>query len=296
MLPELLGGSADLAGSNLTIWKGCKGIEANDASGNYIYYGVREFAMSAMMNGIALHGGFVTYGATFMMFMEYARNAVRMAALMKQQSIFVYTHDSIGLGEDGPTHQPVEQIVSLRTTPNLNTWRPCDTTESAVSWKSAIVRNDGPTALIFSRQGLAPQPRSAQQVSDIARGAYVLVDCAGEPDAIIIATGSEVELAVSAAAELATAGKKIRVVSMPCAEIFSAQDAEYRQQVLPVEVAARVAVEAAHEDYWWKFVGLDGRVVGMNTFGESAPGGELMEHFGFTVENVVANVNELLED
>jgi len=296
MLPELLGGSADLAGSNLTIWKGCKGIEANDASGNYIYYGVREFAMSAMMNGIALHGGFVTYGATFMMFMEYARNAVRMAALMKQQSIFVYTHDSIGLGEDGPTHQPVEQIVSLRTTPNLNTWRPCDTTESAVSWKSAIVRNDGPTALIFSRQGLAPQPRSAQQVSDIARGAYVLVDCAGEPDAIIIATGSEVELAVSAAAELTTAGKKIRVVSMPCAEIFCAQDAEYRQQVLPVEVAARVAVEAAHEDYWWKFVGLDGRVVGMNTFGESAPGGELMEHFGFTVENVVANVNELLED
>ena len=296
LLPELLGGSADLAGSNLTIWKGCKGIDASDASGNYIYYGVREFAMSAMMNGIALHGGFVTYGATFMMFMEYARNAVRMAALMKQQSIFVYTHDSIGLGEDGPTHQPVEQIVSLRTTPNLNTWRPCDTTESAVSWKSAIVRNDGPTALIFSRQGLAPQPRTAQQVADIARGAYVLVDCAGEPDAIIIATGSEVELAVSAAAELTTAGKKIRVVSMPCAEIFSAQDADYRQQVLPVEVAARVAVEAAHEDYWWKFVGLDGRVVGMNTFGESAPGGELMEHFGFTVENVVANVNELLED
>jgi len=296
MLPELLGGSADLAGSNLTIWKGCKGIEANDASGNYIYYGVREFAMSAMMNGIALHGGFVTYGATFMMFMEYARNAVRMAALMKQQSIFVYTHDSIGLGEDGPTHQPVEQIVSLRTTPNLNTWRPCDTTESAVSWKSAIVRNDGPTALIFSRQGLAPQARTTQQVADIARGAYVLVDCAGEPDAIIIATGSEVELAVSAAKELTTAGKKIRVVSMPCAEIFSAQDADYRQQVLPVEVAARVAVEAAHEDYWWKFVGLDGRVVGMSTFGESAPGGELMEHFGFTVENVVANVSELLED
>lgn len=296
LLPELLGGSADLAGSNLTLWEGCKGVEAKDASGNYIYYGVREFAMSAMMNGITLHGGFVSYGATFMMFMEYARNAVRMAALMKQQSIFVYTHDSIGLGEDGPTHQPVEQIVSLRTTPNLHTWRPCDATESAVSWKNAIERRDGPTALIFSRQGLAPQPRTEQQLADIARGAYILKDCDGEPEAIIIATGSEVELAVAAADELAGQGKQIRVVSMPCAEIFCAQDAEYRQQVLPIEVGARVAVEAAHEDYWWKFVGLDGRVVGMTTFGESAPGGELMKHFGFTVENVVANVAELLED
>ncbi len=296
LLPELLGGSADLAGSNLTLWEGCKGVEAKDASGNYIYYGVREFAMSAMMNGITLHGGFVSYGATFMMFMEYARNAVRMAALMKQQSIFVYTHDSIGLGEDGPTHQPVEQIVSLRTTPNLHTWRPCDATESAVSWKNAIERRDGPTALIFSRQGLAPQPRTEQQLADIARGAYILKDCDGEPEAIIIATGSEVELAVAAADELAGQGKQIRVVSMPCAEIFCAQDAEYRQQVLPIEVGARVAVEAAHEDYWWKFVGLDGRVVGMTTFGESAPGGELMKHFGFTVENVVANVVELLED
>ncbi len=295
LLPELLGGSADLAPSNLTTWSGSKAITAEDASGNYIHYGVREFAMSAMMNGIALHGGFVNYGATFMMFMEYARNAVRMAALMGQQSIFVYTHDSIGLGEDGPTHQPVEQLTSLRTTPNLQTWRPCDAVESAVSWKSAVERQDGPTALIFSRQGLAPQPRNDEQLENITRGAYVLKDCEGEPEAIIIATGSEVELAVAAADQLAGQGKKIRVVSMPCAEIFSAQDAEYRQQVLPIEVAARVAVEAAHEDYWWKFVGLDGRVVGMSTFGESAPGGELMKHFGFTVDNVVATVEEVLD-
>jgi transketolase len=229
------------------------------------------------------------------MFMEYARNAVRMAALMGQQSIFVYTHDSIGLGEDGPTHQPVEQLTSLRTTPNLQTWRPCDAVESAVSWKSAVERQDGPTALIFSRQGLAPQSRNDEQLENITRGAYVLKDCEGEPEAIIIATGSEVELAVAAADQLAGQGKKIRVVSMPCAEIFSAQDADYRQQVLPIEVAARVAVEAAHEDYWWKFVGLDGRVVGMSTFGESAPGGELMKHFGFTVDNVVATVEEVLD-
>jgi transketolase len=295
LLPELLGGSADLAPSNLTTWSGSKAITGEDASGNYIHYGVREFAMSAMMNGIALHGGFVNYGATFMMFMEYARNAVRMAALMGQQSIFVYTHDSIGLGEDGPTHQPVEQLTSLRTTPNLQTWRPCDAVESAVSWKSAVERQDGPTALIFSRQGLAPQPRNDEQLDNITRGAYVLKDCEGEPEAIIIATGSEVELAVAAADQLAGQGKKIRVVSMPCAEIFSAQDADYRQQVLPIEVAARVAVEAAHEDYWWKFVGLDGRVVGMSTFGESAPGGELMKHFGFTVDNVVATVEEVLD-
>ncbi len=295
LLPEILGGSADLAGSNLTLWKGCKGVEANDANGNYIYYGVREFAMSAIMNGITLHGGFVTYGATFLMFMEYARNAVRMAALMKQQSIFVYTHDSIGLGEDGPTHQPVEQIASLRMTPNMHLWRPCDATESAVSWKSAIERRDGPSALIFSRQGLGPQARDDQQLADIARGGYVLKDCDGEADAIIIATGSEVQLAVDAAAQLTANGKKIRVVSMPCAEIFQAQDAEYRQQVLPIEVAARVAVEAGHEDYWWKYVGLDGRVVGMSTFGESAPGDQLMEYFGFTVDNVVAAVEETLD-
>jgi len=295
LLPEILGGSADLAGSNLTIWKGCKGVDAKDASGNYIYYGVREFAMSAIMNGIALHGGFVSYGATFLMFMEYARNAVRMAALMKQQSIFVYTHDSIGLGEDGPTHQPVEQIPSLRIIPNMHVWRPCDTVESAVSWKSAIERRDGPSSLIFSRQGLAPMARDDEQLSNVARGGYTLSDCAGEPDAILIATGSEVELAMLAAEKVRASGKKIRVVSMPCAELFCAQDAEYRQQVLPIEVGARVAVEAAHEDYWYKFVGLDGRVVGMSTFGESAPGGELMEHFGFTVDNVVAAVEEVLD-
>ena len=232
------------------------------------------------MNGIALHGGFVTYGATFLMFMEYARNAVRMSALMKQQSIFVYTHDSIGLGEDGPTHQPVEQLTSLRTTPNLCTWRPCDATESAVAWKSAVERREGPSALIFSRQGLAPQPRDDQQLADVSRGGYTLKDCSGTPDLILIATGSEVELAVAAADKLAEGGSKVRVVSMPCAELFCAQDADYRQRVLPIEVSARVAIEAGHEDYWYKFVGLDGRVVGMSTFGESAPGGQLMEYFG----------------
>ena len=293
MLPELLGGSADLAGSNLTIWSGSKDISADDASGNYIYYGVREFGMSAMMNGIALHGGFINYGATFLMFMEYARNAVRMAALMKQQSIFVYTHDSIGLGEDGPTHQPVEQLSALRATPNLHTWRPCDTVESAVSWKSAIERRDGPAALVFSRQGLKPMPRTNDQVAAIARGGYVLQDC-DAPQAILIATGSEVELAVNAADELATKGINVRVVSMPCAEIFSAQDAAYRDSVLTPSIRSRVAVEALHADYWFKFVGLDGRVVGMTTFGESAPGDVLMKEFGFTVENVVSNVMETL--
>ena len=293
LLPELLGGSADLAGSNLTIWSGSKDISADNADGNYIYYGVREFGMSAMMNGIALHGGFINYGATFLMFMEYARNAVRMAAIMKQQSIFVYTHDSIGLGEDGPTHQPVEQLSALRSTPNLNTWRPCDTVESAVCWKSAIENKNGPSALVFSRQGLAPMPRSIEQVAAIAQGGYVLQDCAN-PTAIIIATGSEVELAVNAANTLAEQGIHARVVSMPCAEIFSAQDATYRESVLPSAIRARVAVEALHADYWHKFVGLDGRVVGMRTFGESAPGGELMKEFGFTVENVVANVIEAI--
>ena len=291
MLPELLGGSADLAGSNLTIWSGCKDISGDNADGNYIYYGVREFGMSAIMNGIALHGGFVNYGATFLMFMEYARNAVRMSALMGLQSIFVYTHDSIGLGEDGPTHQPVEQLSALRSTPNLHTWRPCDTVESAVCWKSAIERRDGPSALVFSRQGLAPMPRSNEQVAAIARGGYILKDCAN-PQAILIATGSEVELAVSAADDLAAKGIQVRVVSMPCAEIFSAQDADYRDAVLPPAIRARVAVEALHADYWYKFVGLDGRVVGMTSFGESAPGNVLMEEFGFTVANVVSNVME----
>ena len=293
LLPELLGGSADLAGSNLTIWSGSKDISADNADGNYIYYGVREFGMSAMMNGIALHGGFINYGATFLMFMEYARNAVRMAAIMKQQSIFVYTHDSIGLGEDGPTHQPVEQLSALRSTPNLNTWRPCDTVESAVCWKSAIENQNGPSALVFSRQGLAPMPRTDEQVAAISRGGYVLKDSA-DPQAILIATGSEVELAMQASDTLAGKGVSTRVVSMPCAEIFSAQGVDYQDSVLPPAVRARVAVEALHADYWHKFVGLDGRVVGMRSFGESAPGGELMKEFGFTVENVVANVLEAI--
>ncbi len=296
LLPELLGGSADLAGSNNTIWSGSKPVTAEDASGNYLYYGVREFGMSAMMNGIALHGGFVNYGATFLMFMEYARNAVRMAALMGKQSIFVYTHDSIGLGEDGPTHQPVEQLTALRATPNLHTWRPCDAVESAVCWKAAIERRNGPSALIFSRQKLAPMPRNKEQVANIEKGGYILKDCAGEPDLIVIATGSELELAINSAEELTSKGKKIRVVSMPCAEIFSAQDAAYKQSVLPIEVGARVAIEAGHEDYWYKFVGLDGRIVGMSTFGESAPINDLMEHFGFTVDNVVATAEELLAE
>ena len=294
LLPELIGGSADLAGSNLTIWSDSKPVTATDANGNYIYYGVREFGMSAIMNGIALHGGFINYGATFLIFMEYARNAVRMAALMKQQSIFVYTHDSIGLGEDGPTHQPVEQLSSLRITPNLETWRPCDTVESAVAWKTAIERAEGPTALVFSRQGLPHQERDGQQVADIARGAYILHEPAGTLDGILIATGSEVQLAMDAAASLAEKGKQLRVVSMPCTAAFEAQDAAYREQVLPSDVLARVAVEAAHADYWHKYVGIDGRVVGMTSFGASAPAGDLMKHFGFTVDNVVETVEDIL--
>ena len=294
LLPELIGGSADLAGSNLTLWSGSKGVSADDADGNYIYYGVREFGMAAIMNGIALHGGFINYGATFLIFMEYARNAVRMAALMKQQSIFVFTHDSIGLGEDGPTHQPVEQLSALRSTPNMRTWRPCDAVESAVAWKSAIERNDGPSSLVFSRQGLPHQARDAEQLAAIARGGYVLKDCEGTPDAILIATGSEVQLALDAAADLAGKGKQVRVVSMPCTELFDAQDAAYRESVLPSDVLARVAVEALHGDFWYKYVGLDGRVVGMSSFGESAPAGELMKYFGFTVDNVVAVVEDIL--
>ena len=287
LLPELLGGSADLAGSNLTIWEGSKGVEANDASGNYIYYGVREFGMSAMMNGIALHGGFKAYGATFLMFMEYARNAVRMAALMKQPAIFVYTHDSIGLGEDGPTHQPVEQAVALRATPNLDNWRPCDQVESAVSWKSAIERTDGPTTLIFTRQGLAQQERTAQQVADIAKGGYVLKDCEGTPELILIGTGSEVQLAVEAAAKLTEQGKAVRVVSMPSTDVFDRQSADYRESVLPSSVVKRVAVEALSKDSWYKYVGFNGAIVGMDTFGESAPAGDLFKHFNITTDAVV---------
>ncbi|MBT3566512.1 MAG: transketolase [Porticoccus sp.] len=287
LLPELLGGSADLAGSNLTLWSGSKGISSNDASGNYLFYGVREFGMSGMMNGITLHGGFIAYGATFLIFMEYARNAVRMAALMKQKSIFVYTHDSVGLGEDGPTHQPVEQLTTLRSTPNLETWRPCDTIESAACWKRALERHNGPSALVFSRQNLTAQLRSKQQVADISRGGYILYEASGDLDAIIIATGSEVGLALDSANLLSEKGINARVVSMPCAEIFSAQESTYRDAVLPPTLRARVAVEAGHADYWYKYVGLDGRVIGMTTFGESAPGGKVMEHFGFTVDNVV---------
>ncbi|WGO98100.1 transketolase [Saccharophagus degradans] len=295
-LPELLGGSADLAGSNLTMWSGSKPVTREDASGNYIYYGVREFGMSAIMNGIAAHGGFINYGATFLMFMEYARNAVRMSALMKLPNIFVYTHDSIGQGEDGPTHQPIEQLAALRLTPNLNTWRPADAVESAVAWKSAVMRKDGPSALVFTRQGVKAQSHDDEQIANMARGAYVLVDCDGEPEVILIATGSEVGITVDAAAQLAGEGVKVRVVSMPCTNVFDQQDAAYKESVLPIAVTHRVAVETSHVDYWAKYVGIDGRVVGMTTFGESAPGGALLEYFGFTVENVVNTVKELLED
>lgn len=294
-LPELLGGSADLAGSNLTLWEGAKGITADDASGNYVYYGVREFGMSAIMNGIALHGGLVPYGATFLMFMEYARNAVRMAALMKQRSIFVYTHDSIGLGEDGPTHQPVEQLASLRTTPNMSTWRPCDQVESAVAWKAALQRQDGPTALIFSRQGLAQQERSAEQLQNIARGGYVLLESQDTPELILIATGSEVAITVAAAKTLQAQGKQVRVVSLPATDVFDAQDQDYRESVLPSSVTKRIAVEAGIADYWYKYVGLNGRIIGMTSFGESAPAGDLFKHFGFTAEHIVSAAEELLD-
>lgn len=287
LLPEFMGGSADLAGSNLTIWSGSKGLTNEDANGNYIFYGVREFGMSAIMNGIALHDGFVPYGATFLMFMEYARNAIRMAALMKTPSIFVYTHDSIGLGEDGPTHQPVEQIASLRMTPNLMNWRPCDQVESAVAWQQAIERKDGPSTLIFTRQATQQQPRNAQQLADIKRGAYILSDDGKTPDVILMGTGSEVELAVSAAETLRSEGHSVRVVSMPSTDVFDAQDADYKESVLPRSVSARVAVEAGIKDFWYKYVGLNGEVIGMETFGESAPAPQLFEHFGITAKHVV---------
>ncbi|MBA5682853.1 transketolase [Photobacterium damselae subsp. damselae] len=294
LLPEFMGGSADLAPSNLTMWSGSKSLTADDASGNYIHYGVREFGMTAIINGIALHGGFVPYGATFLMFMEYARNAMRMAALMKVQNIQVYTHDSIGLGEDGPTHQPVEQVASLRLTPNMSTWRPCDQVESAVAWKFAIERKDGPTSLIFSRQNLAQQERDAQQLADITKGGYVLKDCDSKPELILIATGSEVELATEAYALLTAEGRKVRVVSMPATDVFDKQDAAYRESVLPSDVTARIAVEAGIADFWYKYVGFDGRIIGMTSFGESAPADQLFKLFGFTVENVVETAKELL--
>ncbi|OCG42341.1 transketolase [Gilliamella sp. Bif1-4] len=293
-LPEFLGGSADLAPSNLTMWSGSKEILAN-TDGNYIHYGVREFGMSAIMNGIALHGGFIPYGATFLMFMEYARNAIRMAALMKIRALFVYTHDSIGLGEDGPTHQPVEQMASLRVTPNVSTWRPCDQVESAIAWQYGIERKDGPTALIFSRQNLKQQERTAEQLANVYRGGYILNDCTGTPELIIIATGSEVELAVEAYHQLTQAGKKVRVVSMPSTDAFDKQDSTYRESVLPSSVTARLAIEAGISDYWYKYVGLNGKVIGMTSFGESGPAEQLFKAFGFTVENVIAQAYSLLK-
>ena len=295
-LPELLGGSADLAGSNLTLWSGAQGVSTGSPEGNYVYYGVREFAMAAIMNGVALHGGFIPYGATFLIFMEYARNAVRMSALMGQRVLYVFTHDSIGLGEDGPTHQPVEQLTALRATPNLQTWRPCDAVESAIAWKQALLRDGGPSAMIFSRQTLPHQVGNAEQVEGVHRGGYVLMREQGDLDAIIIATGSEVALAVEAAARLTEAGKGVRVVSMPCAEVFEAQEAGYREAVMPSDVLARVAVEAGHTDFWYKYVGLDGRVVGMSSFGESAPAEALFQHFGLTADNVVTAVEDVILD
>lgn len=292
-LPEFLGGCADLAPSNLTLWSGSKALN-QDIAGNYIHYGVREFAMTAIANGITLHGGFLPYTATFLMFVEYARNAVRMAALMKQRQILIYTHDSIGLGEDGPTHQPVEQIASLRMTPNVSTWRPCDQVETAVAWQYAVERGDGPTALILSRQNLTQQSRNEQQLSAISRGAYILKDCSGQPQLILIATGSEVELAVAAWEKLSSEGISARVVSMPSADVFEQQDSAWREQVLPGAVSARLAIEAGIADYWYKYVGLNGAVVGMTTFGESAPAEKLFSQFGFTLENVVQKARTLL--
>ena len=293
VLPELLGGSADLTGSNNTNWKGTVAIGNTVADGNYLHYGVREFGMAAIMNGIALHGGFIPYGGTFLVFSDYARNGLRMSALMKQRVIYVFTHDSIGLGEDGPTHQPIEHVASLRLIPRLHVWRPCDMVETAVAWKSGIERTDGPSLFALTRQALAHQPRSAEQIAAIARGGYVLKDCAGTPEAILIATGSEVELAVAAADQLNGQGLAVRVVSMPCAEIFLAQDEAYRESVLPGSVTARVAVEAGVTHYWYRFVGPAGKVIGIDTFGESAPAADVFKHFGLTAENVVKAVNDV---
>ena len=289
MLPELIGGSADLTGSNLTTWSGSNPI-TEQADGNYIYYGVREFGMTAIASGIALHGGFIPYTATFLIFMEYARNAARMAALMEQQSILVYTHDSIGQGEDGPTHQPVEQLASLRSTPNMSVWRPCDNVEAAVAWKAALTRSTGPTALVFTRQSVVHQDRSDEQLSDVAKGGYILKDCDGAPTVVVIATGSEVSICMDAVESLQASGIKARMVSLPSVDLFEAQDPAYQEAVLPAAVRNRVVVEAAGTDYWYKFVGLDGKIIGMESFGESAPGPVLMKHFGFTVENVIETV------
>ena len=294
ILPEFMGGSADLAGSNLTQWTNYKGFSPANPSGNYIFYGVREFGMSAIMNGIALHGGFIPFGGTFLVFSDYARNAVRMAALMKIRNIFVYTHDSIGLGEDGPTHQPIEHMASLRFIPNMTLWRPCDAVESAVSWVDAVENMQGPTSLVFSRQALPHQNRDANTLANIRKGGYTLLDCQGQPQAILVATGSEVDIAVQAAKILADKKVKVRVVSMPCCEVFDRQDKAYKESVLPLSVTARVAVEAGVADYWYKYVGLSGKVIGMNSFGESAPAPALFKAFGFTPENVVQTVESLL--
>jgi transketolase len=293
LLPELIGGSADLSGSNGAKWSGARPI-SQEADGNYIFYGVREFGMTAIASGIALHGGFIPYTATFLIFMEYARNAARMAALMKQQSILVYTHDSIGQGEDGPTHQPVEQLTTLRVTPNMSVWRPADNLETAVAWRAALEKNDGPTALVLSRQGLPHLARSDEQLSQVARGGYVLADCDGSAELIVIATGSEVAIALDATRELQQTGIAARLVSLPSVDVFLSQDDDYREAVLPSSVRARLAVEAGASDYWYKLVGLDGAVIGMETFGESAPGGALMEHFGFTAANIVKQARSLL--
>lgn len=294
MLPELMGGSADLSPSNLTRHQKSVDFTGENPAGNYISYGVREFGMSTIMNGLALHGGFIPYGGTFLMFMEYARNALRMAALMKIRSVFVYTHDTIGLGEDGPTHQPVEQLASLRLTPNMETWRGCDQVEVAVAWQQAIERKDGPTSLVLTRQPLAQQPRTAAQLAEIARGGYVLSDCDGQPEMILISAGSEIELVVSAAKALTEEGRKVRVVSLPCTERFDNQDAAYKESVLPKAVRKRLAVEASIAGFWERYVGLDGKVIGMTSFGESAPANVLFKHFGFTPENVLAQARELL--
>lgn len=296
VLPEMLGGSADLTGSNLTNWSGTKAVSPDDASGNYINYGVREFGMAAMMNGMALHSGLIPYGGTFLIFMEYARNALRMAALMKQRVIYVFTHDSIGVGEDGPTHQPVEQVASLRATPNMHTWRPCDTVETMVAWGSALKRVDGPTALALTRQGLICQERDSEMLGLIEKGGYTISDSEGEPEVIVIATGSEVGIAVDGKNSLGSAATKVRVVSMPCVEAFMAQDQSYQSSVLPPNCRKRIAVEAGHSLSWYKLVGLDGKVIGLDRFGESAPGPALMEHFGFSAANVAENIEALLAD
>lgn len=293
-LPEFIGGSADLSGSNLTNWKDCSVLNKSNPGGNYIHYGVREFGMSAIMNGIALYGGFIPFGGTFLTFYDYAKNAVRMAALMQQHVIFVYTHDSIGLGEDGPTHQPVEQAASLRMTPGIDVWRPCDTVETAVAWKNAVANRDKPSSLLLSRQTLPFQQRNKKQIADINKGGYILRDCEGTPDLILIATGSEVGLAMQAAGQLSS--HAVRVVSMPCCEQFLAQPKSYREQILPHDVTARIAIEAGAPEYWYQFVGLGGHVIGLNRFGESAPANMVFQTLGFTIENIVNVANELLTE